>query len=409
MDNMEYTNVTEFDRLRKELLAYTDKGIGYVQELLAEKDLTECVRLAESQLVYSQTILMNNVVPVATLAPSGNGKSTTVTGMLDGRNAVPCAKGSGGLRTSSLPLTIYHDPNNTTIKISRYSNEELVNRVLEIAAVYLDPERTEPYDLDDPEDYELLHKAVEKEIKVYQERMTYELGRLDMLRNAILILHFYGREAHRQLCAGEFTSLEDVKPFLSFRTDLEKCWAGLRTHGFDLMNERDEDDRLLFGEMENLHVFVRDITIPVHSEFMEVTGTAVIDAPGTMMSTEDTRRALKAASEAAVVLFILRGESQLTSADKELLRTLYSAGLSDKVLFAVNFRKPVEEIRNSGIEDAILAAVREAGYCAPHHQTLLYYNALLAVRAAQGRLILQGYVHSLAGHKFRLCGHDGAA
>lgn len=390
MDMMEYTNVSDFDRLRAELLMFTDKSIGYVQELTAEKELTDCVRTAETKLKYAQSILMRNIIPVSLMAQSQTGKSTTTTGMLDGRYSVPCGKGSGGLRTSALPLTIYHDPHSTKIEISRYSQEELVSRIIESAGAHLDSKHTEPYDLDNQADFALLRQAVEEEIAVYRQQQNYELDRLDLLRNAILILHFYGCEAYQQLCNDEFTSLQSVKKFLSFRTDLEKCWSGLRTHGFDLMNERDENDRLLFGEMENLHVFVRDITIPVHSEFMKETGTAVIDAPGTMMSVEDTRRALKAASEAAVVLFILRGNGQLNQADKEILRTLHAAGMADKMLFAVNFRKSVDAIRGDGIEDTILAQIQEAGYCAPQHKTLLYYNALLAVRAAQGRLILAG-------------------
>ena len=50
------------------------------------------------------------------------------------------------------------------------------------------------------------------------------------------------------------------------------------------MNQTDDHGNALFDELSSLYVFVDNIVVPVHSEFMGETGTAIIDAPGTMAS-----------------------------------------------------------------------------------------------------------------------------
>ena len=386
---MEYKHANEFDKYRDWLLDCSDKGIGYIEDLKQESALSNLLKDAEYRLLYSQTILQKNIIPINPFAASQTGKSTTTSAMVDGRNISPRGKGGGGLRTTAVPLTLYYDPEKTASELSLYSREELVNQVLESAGSHLDSGRQEPYDLDNPDDVALLWEALEAEFDLFCKDPGFSLNREALLKHALLIMHFYGCEAYQKLYAGKITE-DEINKFIAFSTDPEVCWKRLRERGIDLLNDLNENGQPLFDQVENLHVFIRSVSRPVDSEFMKETGTAVIDAPGIKMSVEDTRRALKCASEAAVVLYLLDGEHQLTQEDKEMLRTLRDAGLSDKVIFAINFRRSVEAIKASGVEKSLLSSIEEAGFTAPQHKQLLYYNALLALLAAQGGLILRG-------------------
>lgn len=384
------TETEQFDHFRQVLLNLVQESTELVQELQKDPDLRSCAKKVLDHLAYHGGILKQNIMPTSLFAAFQKGKSTTATAMTDGREITPSGR-VGGLRTSALSVTIYHDPHNTEVKVNPYTREQLQRTILELAGCHLDNPDPAAYDLDKPEDRLMLTKAVKREVEVYRQDKNYDLEKLSILRNCILILAFYGCSEHQNLLAGAYNSLEGIRPFISFSSSEEKKWADLRKLGFDIVYHRKENGDPVFCAEECLHVFVEDISIPVHSEFMEETGTAVIDSPGVMASAEDTRRALKSARGAAVVLYILDGETQLSQGDKEMLRVLKNAGMAEKVVFAVNFRRNPAIIRQEGgIEEAILATLMQEGYSEPHHRSLLYYNAYLAVRAGQGRLIMNG-------------------
>lgn len=384
------TEMEQFEHFRQVLLNLVQESTELVQELQKDPDLRSCAKKVLDHLTYHGGILKQNIMPTSLFAAFQKGKSTTATAMTDGREITPSGR-VGGLRTSALSVTIYHDPHNTEVKINPYTKEQLLHTILELAGCHLENPDPAAYDLDNPEDRLLLTKAVKREVEVYRQDNNYDLEKLSILRNCILIMAFYGCPEHLNLLAGAYTSLEGIRPFISFSSSEEQKWAELRKMGYDVIYNRKENGEPVFCAEECLHVFIEDISIPVHSEFMEETGTAVIDSPGVMASAEDTRRALKAAHSAAVVLYILDGETQLSQGDKEMLRVLKNAGMAEKVVFAVNFRRNPAIIRQEGgIEESILSTLKQEGYCEPHHGSLLYYNAYLAVRAGQGRLILNG-------------------
>ena len=245
------------------------------------------------------------------------------------------------------------------------------------------------------EDRAVLKRAVELEIEIYKyDTLRYPVSRLAILREAILILAFYGSDAHKKLLAGELSTIAGMQPFLKVE-NWEQKWTNLAEAGFDLVYRENEDATLNFSAEESLHVFVESIRVPVKSEFMSKTETAVTDAPGTMANLRDTMRALKSASEAAIILFVLNANNAFMEEDIKQLRTLREAGMADKVVFALNFKTPPQAIRNN-IQPAIIAVLRQEGYTAPHHENLLYYNAYLAMHAFQGEKILQGTLDDLS-------------
>lgn len=387
-------NLILFDRLRMEAIDSTSEAISCVKELMEDDDFADYGKKNLEKLEYSRHILEDNTLPLSLMASFQQGKSTTTSAMADGHEITPCGKGGGGIRTSSIPVTIYNDRNSTEVVVNPYSKTVLTQHVLDCCAAHLDDTDAMAYDLDNEKSRKLLRDAVEAEIKDYHGASDYDPDKLQVLRSAVLILSYYGGKSYQKLMSGGFQSILDIQPFIAFPSDLETRWEKLRDYGFDIVNQKDKEGHALFDELSSLYVFVDNIVVPVHSEFMGETGTAIIDAPGTMASNEDTERALKAAHSAAVVLFLLTGERQLSKVDLEMLRTLKNAGMADKVVFIVNFFKNPDVIKDD-MEKILLAQIKEAGYTSAHHKKLLYYNAYLAQRAAQGLLFLNNRMDSL--------------
>lgn len=390
-----------FDEYRLKLHSLVNKSVEYAEEMNEDADFSSYSTKIIDELRYSQKILADNIMPTSLFSAFQKGKSTTTVAMADGHEITPCGKGGGGIRLSAVPLTIYHDPHTTQVTINTYPKEKLVRRIMDIAGEHLDVQDAE-FDLDNEEHRNILKAAVCKEIGIFQQidpmdNTTYDNDRLSMLRNAILTLALYGSPAYKKLYSGAYKTITDIQPFISFSTELETKWKNLRQLGFDIVYSKDAQGKPLFVPEEHLYVFVESIIVPVHSEFMKETGTAVIDAPGTMASTEDTERALKAANEAAVVLYILDGETQLSQEDVKMLKVLRNAGLAEKVVFVINYRKnPLVIQQPGGIGESIISSIQQQGYTMPHHRQLLYYNAFLAVRAAQGELLLNGKLDKLS-------------
>jgi len=87
---MEYKHANEFDKHRDWLLDCSDKGIGYINELMQESVLKNLLKDAEYRLLYAQKILQRNIIPISLFAQSQTGKSTSTAAMVDGRNISTC-------------------------------------------------------------------------------------------------------------------------------------------------------------------------------------------------------------------------------------------------------------------------------------------------------------------------------
>ena len=397
-------NTEQFDQYRHTLIGLTEKADCYVKELAEDPDFKDFIGSAPTEISYSLSILKQNIFPIALFAKMQSGKSTTTAAMADGREITPCGKGGGGLRTSTVSVTIYNDNvqevtidgvRTTPVEIKLYSKQELVQCILDAAGGNLEDTNPNTYDLDNPEEREFLKSAVELEIAFYKSmkennvQENYPVSKLSILREAILILAFYGCDAHKKLVAGDFSTIAGIQPFLK-AGEWESKWARLAEVGFD-------DTVAQFSPEESLHVFINSILVPVKSDFMKKTGTAVTDAPGTMANLRDTMRALQSASEAAIIVFILNGDRQFTEEERNQLQKLRDAGLADKVVFVLNFKdRTPENIREIGLEENILSVLRQEGFNAPHHKNLLYYDAYLAKLAFLGEMIAQGQLDELS-------------
>ena len=387
----EKNNAALFDQHHASLTALTRQSVHGVEELEQDDDFKNCGVRDLDSLKYSLTILEQNIFPIALFAKFQSGKSTTAAAMADGREINPCGRGGGGLRTSAVPVTIYNDENDTRVRIRLFSKTALVKSIISAVGANLQNTDENLYDLDNPNHRAILKQAIELEIEKYRAiGADYDSDNLTLLRDAILIMAFYGCKSHKRLIAGEFSTVESIQPFLSVK-QWEKKWEALAEIGFDVVKRN-------FKELECMHVFIDNITVPVRSKFMAETGTAVIDSPGTMANLKDTERALKAAREAAIVVFVLNDAKDFSDDDKKQLQVLYNSGMAEKTVFVMNFRQNPEVTREVGIEGSILSTLKQLGYTAPHHKSFFYYNAFLAARTFQAEMIRNGTLDELTSN-----------
>lgn len=407
----EDNNIVIFNQTQKVLIKYAEDAKNYAEKLAQDPDFKIYIGKTAEDISYACTIIKDNIFPITLFAKFQSGKSTTTAAMSDGREITPCGKGGGGLRTSTVPVTIYNSDNvplveyegklTTPVEIKILSKVDLTKTIADAASTLPVPvgDDGEPipkeyfYDLDNAKHKKILEEAIKAEIEIYKNDAFYDNNKLTTLQDAILIIKFYGCDAYKKLCAGEFSTIQGMQPFLKVE-NWETKWANLREAGLDLIDRK--NTALDFKAEECLHVFIESIRVPVPSKFMAETGTAVTDSPGIMANSRDTERARKAAVNAAVILFVLNGDTQFSDEDKAQLQFLKANGMAKKVIFAMNFKRNPNVIRINGIERSIAASLKSLGYTEPYQQEFLYFNAYLAMHYFQAPKVLSGEIDTLS-------------
>ena len=184
-------NLKLFDKLRMEAIGRTDEAINCVKELMEDDDFEAYGKKNLEKLEYSRHILQDNTLPLSLMASFQQGKSTTTSAMADGHEITPCGKGGGGIRTSSIPVTMYNDANSTEVVVNSYTKMVLTQHIIACCTAHLDNADPTAYDLDSNKSRKLLQAAVESEIKNYRDAADYDPDQLSVLRSAVLILAYY--------------------------------------------------------------------------------------------------------------------------------------------------------------------------------------------------------------------------
>ena len=164
-------NPEQFDKYRKKLMELTERAEGYVTALSQDTDFKNFIDdTDQDEIRHSLKVLKDNVLPIALFAKMQSGKSTTTAAFADGREITPCAKGGGGLRTSTVSVTIYNDDNiqevlvngvhTTPVKITLYSEQDLVQCILDVAGGNMPQGIFAACDLDNPEHCKILKKII---------------------------------------------------------------------------------------------------------------------------------------------------------------------------------------------------------------------------------------------------------
>lgn len=343
-----------------------------------EAQAKELINIADKKIVECN----ENMFSIALGADFQAGKSTTVNAMSDGRVICPSGNGGGGIRTSSCAVKVNYGAANPTVI---WKSKETLSRDLE----YWTGGQVSLTEQDD-----IVRQKAFNEIAadMSAQLATRETVTVDRMHQVLLYMSYYNHpQVTDWLSKNTFVS-EEILAFLAFPEDNDSRW--LKVHE-DIMKIEAPTPKQLRDIVRNefyptnaMYLFIEMVNFSTPSEYLRAMGITVIDTPGLNMTDNDTRVALNCMSDATSIFYFFDGEKMLDAADRKALKLIDDLGFKNKVFFGINFRSPL--YKKAKVREAIQKQLQDLGYDAPHQQELLLFNAFLAQRARQGRLILDG-------------------
>ena len=360
-----------------------------------------------SQAEYLQRRCEEALYSISLVAAFQSGKSTTMNAMADGREICPRGNGGGGIRTSSCAVRVSCAldgvPGASVLWMSPEEQDTALRYALGLENSLLT--------LSDQENVAWAWEAAREQAEQMSENpLSFDERSRDQIKQALLILSFHDDVKAREYLGRSQFSEPEIRRFLSFSSDVIMCWNNV-FQGAKSAKTPEAMRSLVkenFTVEQAMYVFINVVNYSTPSQYLRSLGVQVVDTPGLNMSDNDTRVALRAMQDSSAIFYFFTGSRQLDESDKQALRLISQSGMAGKVFFGINFRKPLASIRQ--IEATILADLDALGFRLPHQRTLLHYNAFLAQRAKQGRMILAGNLdeegRAMILHEAELAGVD---
>ena len=363
------------------------KGIKQAGEELArahpryKTQAKELIDIADKKIAECNA----NMFSIALGADFQAGKSTTVNAMSDGRVICPSGNGGGGIRTSSCAVKVSYGAAQPTVI---WKSKETLSRDLE----YWTGGQVSLTEQDEP-----ARRIAWDEIAL---NMSAKIGDhddddttvVDRMHQVLLYMSYYNHPQVMDWLSRNTFSTDEILAFLAFPADNETRWHKVHKEILKIAAPTQKQLRDIvyteFYPTNAMYIFIEMVNFSTLSEYLRTMGITVIDTPGLNMTDNDTRVALSCMSDATSIFYFFDGENQLNAADKKALKLIDDLGFKNKVFFGINFRSPLN--RKVQVRKTIQAQLQDWGYDAPHQQRLLIFNAFLAQRARQGRLILEG-------------------
>lgn len=347
----------------------------------------ELINIANKKLIECNS----NMFSIALGADFQAGKSTTVNAMADGHVICPSGNGAGGIRTSSCAVKINYGSAQPTVI---WKSKETLSRDLE----YWTAGQVSLTNQDST-----AQRAAFSEIaaNMAAQLATKEAVVVDRMHQVLLYLSYFNHPQVTDWLAKNTFSNDEILAFLAFPEDNDKRWRKVHEEILKIpaptITQLREIVRNEFFPTNAMYLFIEMVTFETFAEYLQTLGITVIDTPGLNMTDNDTRVALSCMSDATSIFYFFDGEKQLDESDKKALKLIDDLGFKNKVFFGINFRSPLN--RKSKIRETIQEQLKDLGYNAPHQQKLLIFNAFLAQRARQGRLILEGKLNRIDEEK----------
>ena len=374
------------EKLKNEMLAVIAK-MGETGRDLAEK-YPRYQQIGNNMILFADNLQRKceeALFSISLVAAFQSGKSTTVNAIADGREICPRGNGGGGIRTSSCAVKVNCALDGAAGSTVTWRTPEELDRALRYALMQENSEIT----LKNPEHVKDAWEFVgECAVQIAEDPQKFDDRSLDQIKQALLILTYHDDcKAKEYIGRSQFSEAE-TRRFMAFSSDVISRWNAIfrgarKNHSPAAMKKMVQEQ---FTAEQAMYVFISMVNYATPSEYLRSLGVQVVDTPGLNMSDNDTRVALYAMQEASAIFYFFPGLYQLDESDKQTLRKIQECGLANKVFFGINFRKPLASVRQ--IEAAILADLELMGFNQPHQKKMLHYNAFLAQRAKQGRMIL---------------------
>ena len=325
----------------------------------------------------------SNMFSMSLAAEFQTGKSTTVNAMVEGHVICPSGNGGGGIRTSSCAVKVKYGESLPKVI---WKSKETLDQDLQYWTGGVVNLSLSPNELNKVLDN--IAKNADSIFNAKTEDKDEVL--IDKLHQTLLFMSYYDHSQVLDWLNNDTLPVEKVLEFLAFPTDNSIYWSKIHDEIKKLKNPTQNKIRGIirnyFTPENAMYLFIEIVNFSTPSEYLRAMGITIIDTPGLNMSNNDTNIALACMSESTSIFYIFNDEKQLADDDKNALKLIAQAGCKEKVFFGINFRHSIAQLEN--MEEANLADLKQLGYTSPHQQRFLRFNAFLAQRAQQGKLIL---------------------
>ena len=376
---MPQTSQEQLEMLKKEFETEL-KGMKQVGEELARShprykvQAKELINIADKKLAECNA----NMFSIALGADFQAGKSTTVNA-ISGHVICPSGNGGGGIRTSSCAVKVNYGVAKPTVI---WKSTETLSRDLEywtagqISSGQNDSQRRETFK--------------ELALNMTEQLKTYDTVVVDRMHQVLLYMSYYDHPQVTDWLSRDTFTAEEILAFLAFPADNDERWFKVQNQIMQIEAPTPKQIRDIirdeFYPTNAMYLFIEMVNFATPSEYLRSLGITVVDTPGLNMTDNDTRVALSCMSDATSIFYFFNGERQLNEADRKALKLIDDLGFKNKVFFGINFKRPLAQ--GATIRQTIQVQLQTLDYNAPHQQRLLLFNAFLAQRARQGRLIL---------------------
>lgn len=307
-----------------------------------------------------------------------SGKSTLFNYLCDGRELSPVGPSGGGIRTSGCMVTAHpvKEGESERAIITWRSPEELLsalgNPLIKyyenpVSFVSLTPREV---NLDKEEDRNKLAQLAIQELTNPSADLSDE--NMELLRFTLLVCRFYNHFEQRcKAGKSECTPDETVK-LTSYPQEWERKWYNTQEKGawMELPN---------FSEEEVQFAFCGGVELFLDSPILRNIGCSIIDCPGLFISKWDTEIASRCIREANAILYMMKGDMDLSQEGLTALQECIRMGGAHKIIFGANLRKtPVQWSRV--LQNGVLPKLMRNGFSNP---VVHNFHAAIALRTRE--------------------------
>ena len=382
-----------YERKRDELIGLLDNVLKLPQKWERLPLINDSAPTRHETIEYLtkiQSRLKANQFKIVLVAAFQGGKSTTFNIFCDGREVSPvgCMLKTSACIIEARNIDKHEDNQNERALIHWRTKEDLCLgfvQLLKTQLVTLDYKRfsdktseqiAKDIDLDLSKDRDLLKKAVDGEWQTYQGgRRKYRSGDIDILRIATIVSQFYNCEKLKILSSKPQFDIREVGYLLTFSEDWDARWEELGIDGFQF-------EEVVFA-------FIGHVECLLHSENLSRLGCVVVDCPGLFASPWDTEVARGAMFGADAIWFLIGGDRQIGQDGLEVAQWLSDNKMDHKLFYSINAKAISRELIENRIIPADAAALKKMGLNV-EQKDLAPYNAFLALRAVQGKKLING-------------------
>lgn len=258
------------------------------------------------------------------------GKSTLFNYLCDGRELSPTGSGGGGIRTSGCRVSAHPLANareKEYAKISWRSKEDLINSFGDV--LMDDFPDLSVIDLDKANDCAKLKK---KAWELYKRDTEGKKLDAELLRFVMIVAHFYPKYKERCAKGKEEKAPEKAAVIASYPRRWDARWGEVEKKG------NINDGMSVFSVDDVAFAFCAGIDYYLDSENLRDLGCSIVDCPGFFASKWDTSVAEECLDRANAILYVFKGDTQLSEDDTKTIRECVDHCGKHKILFGANLK-----------------------------------------------------------------------